>query len=121
MTTHGPYTPVRQAGDTYYVSGQVGVDTATGNAASSIEKQTKQVLQNMQNRLKEVGLTMDNVVRVNIYLTDINKFSDVNAVYETFFQVPRPARACVEVSDLPHIGNVPLLVEMDAVAYKEQV
>lgn len=119
--TYGPYTPVKQAGNTYYVSGQVGIDPNTKSAQSDIKSQTKQVLDNMKHVLAESGLSMNDVVKVTIYLTDMEQFGDVNAIYETYFTAPRPARACVGVSDLPHVGNAPLVIEMDAVAYKEQV
>lgn len=120
MKTYGPYTPVRKAGDTYFVSGQIGIDAETQTADASIERQTHQVMQNLRACLNESGLAMDDVVKVTIYLKDIAAFATVNEIYQTYFNPPRPARACVEVSDLPHVGDVPLLVEMDAVAYKEQ-
>lgn len=119
--TYGPYTPVKQAGNTYYVSGQVGIDPSTKSAQSDIRSQAKQVLDNMKQALAGSGLTMDDVAKVTIYLTNMEQFGDVNEIYEAYFAAPRPARACVGVSDLPHVGNVPLVIEMDAVAYKEQV
>ncbi|MCA9331065.1 RidA family protein [Candidatus Saccharibacteria bacterium] len=115
--TFGPYTPVRKAGDTYYVSGQVGV-RADKTASADVSGQTHEVLENMKRCLEEVGLTMDDVTKVTIYLTDMADFAAVNEVYQTYFEPPRPARACVQVAGLPNVANTPLLVEMDAVAHK---
>ena len=120
MKTYGPYTPLRKAGNTYYISGQVGIDASTRKAGESLEAQITQVMENLKACLAESELTMDHVVKVNIYLTDMSAFAKVNAIYETYFNPPRPARACVGVADLPHVGDAPLLVEMDAVAYKRR-
>lgn len=119
MKTYGPYTPVKRAGNTYYVSGQIGVSAATKQAAKDIQTQTHQVLKNMRTCLAANNLGLNDVVKITIYVTDITTFSEVNNVYETYFDAPRPARACVQVADLPHVANAPLLVEMDAVAYKD--
>jgi 2-iminobutanoate/2-iminopropanoate deaminase len=72
----------------------------------------------MRDYLHEANLAMNDVVKVTIYLKHIADFAAINDVYQMFFEVPRPARACIEVSDLPHVGDKPLLVEMDAIAYK---
>lgn len=116
--TFGPYTPVRKAGGTYYVSGQIGV-RPDKTAAADVTGQTQQVLENMKHCLEDTGLTMGDVAKVTIYLTDMADFAAVNEVYQTYFEPPRPARACVQVAGLPNVADIPLLVEMDAVAYKE--
>jgi len=118
--TFGPYTPVRRAGAMYFVSGQVGVDPATHAAHATVEMQTRQALKNMQAALAEQGVDMEDVIKTTIFVTDMNDFATVNSVYETFFGQPRPARSTVQVAHLPKVGgSTQILVEIDAVAYKE--
>src|SRR5690606_14585335 len=88
--TYGPYTPVRQAGNLYFISGQVGIDATTKTASADVAEQAAQVLTNMKNVLAEQGLTMDDIVKTTIFLIDINDFAAVNSVYEGFFAAPRP-------------------------------
>lgn len=118
--TFGPYTPLRQAGSTFYISGQVGVDPDTKNAPEDVAGQTEQALKNMAALLESAGLSMRDVIKTTIFVTDIGQFATVNSVYETFFESPRPARSTVGVKELPRVaGETPLLVEIEAVAYKE--
>lgn len=118
--TFGPYSPIRKAGSTYYISGQVGIDPKTKAAENDISAQTRQVMENMRAVLASENLTMNDVVRCGIFVTDMGDFAKVNAVYETFFDAPRPARSTVCVRELPRVaGDTPVLVEIDAVAYKE--
>jgi 2-iminobutanoate/2-iminopropanoate deaminase len=116
--TFGPYTPIRKAGSTYYVSGQVPVG-ASQHTPSSVAEQTSVVLDNMRACIESEGLSMNDVVKITIYLKNMDDFAAVNEVYQTYFQPPRPARSCVEVSDLPHIADTGLLVEMDAIVHKD--
>lgn len=118
--TYGPYSPARQAGNLYYVSGQVGMDPTTKSAPAGVAEQTTIVLQNLRHALQTVGLTMNDVIKTTVYVTNMADFSVVNKVYVTYFAEPRPARATVGVADLPHLADVPLLVEIEAVAYKPQ-
>lgn len=120
--TFGPYTPVRQAGNMYFVSGQVGVNPNTKTAPADVTGQTEQVLANLKNVLATVDLTLNDVVKTTIYVTDMGTFADINAVYEQYFDAPRPARSTVGVRELPHVaGDTTLLVEIEAVAYKESL
>ena len=115
--TFGPYSPIRQADDVYFVSGQVGVDPATKQAAESVAEQTKQVLENMRSLLEAKGLSMQDVVKTTIFVTDMGDFAAVNEVYVTYFAEPRPARATVAVAELPRVaGDVPIKVEIEAIA-----
>jgi 2-iminobutanoate/2-iminopropanoate deaminase len=117
--TFGPYSPVRQVGDFYYVSGQVGVNAATGEAGAGIAAQTRQVLDNMKAVLAAVGLGMDDVVKTTIFVTNIDDFAAVNEVYVSYFAEPRPARSTVQVAGLPKVAkNTSLLVEIEAVAHR---
>lgn len=108
----GPYSQAIQAGDFLFVSGQIPVDPKTGEVVEGIEKQTEQVLKNLQAILQEAGADFSNVVKFTIYLSDMENFATVNEIYGSFLTKPYPARATVEVSRLPK----DVLVEMDVIA-----
>lgn len=119
-TTFGPYSPIKKAGDYFFVSGQVGVDPKTKKAGETIEEQTEQVLENLKALVEAEGLSMANVVKTTIYLTDMGDFNAVNKIYPEFFYPPRPARAAVGVNELPRVaGGTKVLIEIEAVLYKE--
>lgn len=111
----GPYSQAIQAGDFIYVSGQIGVDPEHAIVVEGIEKQTQQVLDNLQAILKEANVTFSQVVKFTIYLTSMDDFAVVNEIYGSYLEKPYPARATVEVSRLPK----DVLVEMDVVVYKK--
>lgn len=113
----GPYSPVRQAENMYFVSGQVGVD-AHKKAPEDVVGQARQALENMKTVLESADLTMDNVTKTTIFLKDIDDFAAVNDVYVEYFPEPRPARSCVQVAALPKVADNELLVEIEAVACK---
>jgi 2-iminobutanoate/2-iminopropanoate deaminase len=118
--TYGPYTPVRRAGDLLFTSGQVGIDPLTKKASADISQQTEQALANLKSVLQSAGADLGSVVKTTIFLTDMSNFEAVNTVYEQTFAAPRPARSAVGVRELPRVGgNVALLVEIEAVAFKE--
>lgn len=115
--TFGPYTPVRQAGDLYFVSGQVGVDPATKTASEDIAEQTQQALKNLKSMIEGAGLTLDHIVKTTIYLVDMADFAVVNDVYVNYFNEPRPARSTVGVRELPRVsGETPIKIEIEAIA-----
>ncbi len=116
--TYGPYSPVRQAGDWYYLSGQVGVDPHTGGASADVREQTRQVLENIKRLLGQHQLRPADVVKTTVFLRHIEDFAPCNDIYVEFFPEPRPARSCVAVACLPRIATEELLVEIEAVAYK---
>ena len=109
----GPYAQAIEADGWLWVSGQIPLDPATGTMVEGgIEPSTRQVISNLMAIIEAAGGSVDDVVRVTIYLTDLGNFEIVNGIYaETFGNNP-PARACVEVSGLPKGA----IVEMDAVA-----
>lgn len=112
----GPYSQGVEAGKMVFVSGQLPLDPKTGKfAGEDIRSQTKQSLTNVQNILKEAGLSMENIVKTTVLLKDMNSFVDMNEVYGTFFENDPPARAAFEVARLPKDA----LVEIEAIAYKE--
>lgn len=109
----------RAAKNWYFVSGQVGVNPATKQASEHVEQQTEQTLQNMKAVLTEAGLGMQDIVKTTIFLTNMDDFAQINGIYMQHFPEPRPARSCVGVAALPDVANTKLLVEIEAVAYKE--
>ncbi len=112
----GPYSRAVWAGDLLYLSGQTGTDPATGQLVSGgVAQQTEQVLKGLSAVLKEAGLSMADVVKANVYLTDINDFAIMNKVYEGFFDDPRPARTTVAVAALP--GGARVEIELVAVKH----
>lgn len=116
--TFGPYSHVKKANSFYYMSGQVGVDPGTKHSEADIQTQTRQALTNISTLLKEQGLSLHNVVKTTVFLTDMANFNQMNESYMTFFPAEPPARSCVAVVELPRVGDKPLLVEIEAVAYK---
>lgn len=109
----GPYSQAIKTGNLLYISGQIPVNPATGEVVENcFKKQTEQSMKNILAILNEAGLDFTNVVKTNLFITDMGKFSEVNEVYSAFFTDYFPARACVQVSALPK--NV--LVEIEAVA-----
>lgn len=108
----GPYSQGIKAGNFLFISGQLGVDMSTGEIAyDCVETQTKQVLTNLESIAQAGGTSLANAVKVTVYLTDMNDFEKMNAVYATFFPENPPARVCVEVGALPK----GVTVEMDAI------
>lgn len=109
----GPYSSAMIVGNLVYVSGQSGRDPVTDAVAGDIEAQTEQVLTNIRTILEAAGSSLSKVVRCGVFLTDMNEFRRMNAVYERMFAGHKPARTTVAVSELPGPG---LRVEIDAVA-----
>lgn len=102
VTASGPYSHAVEADNFLFLSGQTAMNTGTvENLQGNIAEQTKQCFTNLSEVLEAANLTFDNVVKVNVYLTDMNNFSAMNEVYKTYFQEPYPARTCVAVLALP--------------------
>ncbi len=98
----GPYSHAVEAGDLVYFSGQTPLDPETGTLVTGgIAAQTKQCFQNLFAVLTAAGLTESNVVKVNVFLTDMADFAAMNAVYAEHFQSPYPARTTIGVASLP--------------------
>ena len=98
-----------------FVSGQAGVDPATGQLAPDTEAQTEQCLKNVQAILEAAGSSLQHVLRCGVFLVDMGEFQTMNAVYSRMFGAHRPARTTVQVAGLPGAG---LRVEIDAIAYR---
>jgi 2-iminobutanoate/2-iminopropanoate deaminase len=98
----GPYSPAVKVGNLVFISGQLPVDPATGEiAGDDIEVQTKRSLENLKAVLKPYALDFNHIVKVTIFLQNMDDFSKVNKVYSDYFKGEFPARSCVEVSRLP--------------------
>ncbi len=95
-----PFSPGILVGDTLYVSGMVGFDLKTNKVPENFEAEVRQCLDNIGLVLKEGGMGFDDVVSVQVYLTDIGLFERMNAVYVTYFKEPRPSRTTVGVTKL---------------------
>jgi 2-iminobutanoate/2-iminopropanoate deaminase len=112
-----PYSPIRQAGNLYFVSGQIGINPISKSAQPSVTDQTTQALTNLAQVLAGAGLTLRDVVKTTVFLTDMTDFAAMNDAYADHFETPRPARSTVAVKELPRLGgNTPLLVEIEAIA-----
>ena len=103
----GPYSQAVKAGNLMFISGQIPLNPKTGDLVSdSIEEQAKQVLKNVQSICEAAGYSLDDIVKISIFLTDLSNFGIVNDVMKEYFSEPYPARATVEVSALPLGVNV---------------
>ena len=107
----GPYSQAVKAGDTVYLSGQIGLDPATMNMVEGIDAQIVRVFDNLKAVADAAGGSLADVVKLNIYLTDLGNFTKVNETMAKYFSQPYPARAAVGVASLPRGA----LVEADAV------
>ena len=108
----GPYSQGVIAGNLLFVSGQIPLNPLDGSLVSdSLESQANQVFQNLRAIIQEAGSSFEHVLKLTIYLTDLENFAAVNKVMENYFNEPYPARATVEVSRLPK----DVAVEIDAI------
>jgi len=106
----GPYSQGRRAGGFLFVAGQVPFDVQGNLVGPGIAEQTRAALQNVKAIVEAAGATLADVVKVNVYLTDLGNFAAMNEVYRTVFSEPFPARTTVQA------GLLGFLVEIDAVA-----
>jgi len=109
----GPYSQAILSGDTLFCSGQIPLDPATGSLIDGdIAAQTERALQNLGNVLKAAGYGFADVVKTTVFLSDMNDFAEVNAVYEKYFGTSKPARSTFAAAGLPKGANV----EIDCIA-----
>ena len=103
----GPYSQAIKAGNTVYMSGQIPLDSATMEIVSDdFEAQARQVFSNLQAVCEEAAGSLQDIVKLNLYLVDLGNFAIVNKVMEEFFTAPYPARAAVGVKALPKNAQV---------------
>jgi len=98
----GPFSPAVRDGDRVYTSGQIAQDPATGKLIEGgVAAQTEQIFQNLATLLSAAGKSFADVAKVNVYLTDIERYAEMNEVYARHFPAPHPARTTVGVAALP--------------------
>jgi 2-iminobutanoate/2-iminopropanoate deaminase len=108
----GPYSQAVQWGDVVFISGQIPLDPGNGQLNNAtFEDETNQVLDNLEAICQEAGGTLDHILKLTIYLTDLSKFDVVNSIMASRFSEPFPARATLEISKLPKEVSI----EMDAI------
>lgn len=98
----GPYSTCVLTGNTAYLSGMLPVNPAVGKIeAADTESQARQALDNIRTVLGEMGMGLENVAKVTVFMVDLAEFAKVNAIYAEYFSAPYPARSCVQVAALP--------------------
>ena len=107
----GTYSQAVRSGDTLYLSGQIGLDPASGQLVEGIENQIQRVFGNLKAVAEAAGASLGDVVKLTVYLTDLANFARVNEAMARYFGQPYPARAVVGVASLPRGA----LVEADAI------
>ena len=109
----GPYSQAIDCGDLVFLSGQIPLVPETGLVAvGGLEAQAHQMFANIKAVLAEAGMSLSNVVKTTVFMTDLSQFAAFNAIYAEYFKAPYPARSCVEVSALPK----GVLVECELIA-----
>lgn len=109
----GPYSQAIVANGMIYCSGQIPIDPATNTIhAETIEDQTRQAITNLSHVLEAAGSSLSNVVKTTVFISDMNDFATLNAVYAELFGDTKPARSCVQVARLPK----DVKVEIEAIA-----
>ncbi|MBR2762612.1 MAG: RidA family protein [Solobacterium sp.] len=113
----GPYSQALMAGNILFASGQIPLNPATGEiVGDTAAEQAVQVFGNIKEVLKEAGMSVKDVVKTTVFLTDLSEFAAVNAVYAEHFSEPFPARSCVEVGALPKGARI----ECEIIAVKSE-
>ena len=109
----GPYSHAVAYGDLIFVSGQGPVDPKTGEIVrGNLETEVTLTLKNLETVLKDSGSSLDNVLKVTVFLSDIDNFSEFNEIYKRFFTSDHPARTCIQAGRLPF----DIKVEIEAIA-----
>lgn len=109
--TTGPYSQAVEVGDVMYASGQLGIDPASNLPVyGGVGAETRQAMSNIRVLLQENGYDLEDIVQVDIYLTDLSYFEEMNAVYGSYFFENPPARSVAQVEALPQATNVQISV-----------
>lgn len=110
----GPYSQAIKINNLVFTSGQIAIDPETGNfIGGEIREQTKQTIRNIEAILEAAGSDISKVIKVTVYLKDVNEFTAMNEVYEEYFGKSKPARSTAESPRLPKDAKI----ELDVVAY----
>jgi 2-iminobutanoate/2-iminopropanoate deaminase len=110
----GPYSQAIEFGNLIFTSGQIPLSPDGNVISGGIKEQTRQTIYNLRNILEDNGCSLHNVIKVTIFLKDMNHFQEVNEVYKEYFDFSQPARSTVEVARLPK----DVLIEIEAIAFK---
>ena len=110
----GPYSQAVVTGTIVYCSGQLPINPITGETGRDIGEMTSYSLKNLKGILAENGMSMDNIVKTTVFMTDLSQFAEMNQVYESFFAEPYPARSAVQVAALPKGAAI----EIECIAVK---
>ena len=108
-----PYSPAVKAGDFLYVSGQLGIRDRKGNEINDIKGQTRQCLENIKSILEKAGLSLDDVIKVTVFLRNMDDFNTMNELFKAYFPHNPPARSTA-ITGLP---KPEMLVEIECIAY----
>ena len=110
----GPYSQATMKNGILFISGQLGINLQTGNLAESFEEQAELVFKHLGSILKEANMDFSNVIKVSVFVKDINQFPVLNKIYSKYFNSPYPARELIEVKDLPKHAEVEIsLIAME--------
>lgn len=110
----GPYEQAIKFGDLVFTSGQIPLDPKTGEIVSDdVKEQTKQCFENAKAILEEAGTSLENAIKLTVFIKDMNEFANINEVYASYFPENKPARSCVEVARLPK----DVKVEIEVIAH----
>jgi 2-iminobutanoate/2-iminopropanoate deaminase len=111
----GPYSQGIEAQGCVYVSGQLPVNAETNEMETGIQKQTDRCLRNISSVLESAGISMEDVVKTTVFMTDLEQFGSMNEVYSSYFKDPFPSRSTVQVVALPKGASV----EIECIAHKK--
>ena len=106
----GPYSQAVRVGDMLFLSGQLGMDPATGKLATGFESQARQALENQKAVLEEAGFSLEDVVQCQVFVKDMDAYPIFNAIYTDYFKKDFPARAVLEVSRIPADGQIEIMM-----------
>ena len=110
----GTYSQAIKVNNAVYLSGQIGLNPQTMTMSDDFNEQAEQVFKNLTAVIKEAGCTLQDCVKLNVYLTDLNDFSKLNTIMEKYFPAPFPARAAIQVSALPRGAKI----EIDGIVHQ---
>lgn len=109
----GAYSQGIKVGELVYTSGQIPIDPETGTMPETIKEQTAQCLKNISAILEKAGSSLDNAIKLTVFLQDINDFTAMNEIYSSFFSSNYPCRSAIEVSAIPKGAKI----EIEAIAF----
>ena len=115
-----PYSPIRQAGNLLFTAGQIGRNPDTLIAEPGIEPQMHQTMKNLIYHLENNGSSLSDVVKITIFLTNMDDYAKCNEIYAQYVTEPYPARTAIAVAELPRVADVDLVVEIEAIALVNQ-